>query len=37
MAITVVGGLIATTLLTLFVIPIMYSLLDRVSFKQKKA
>jgi HAE1 family hydrophobic/amphiphilic exporter-1 len=36
MAITVVGGLIATTLLTLFVIPIMYSLLDRVSFKQKK-
>jgi HAE1 family hydrophobic/amphiphilic exporter-1 len=37
MAITVVGGLIATTLLTLFVIPIMYSLFDRVSFKQKKA
>lgn len=37
MAITVVGGLIATTLLTLFVIPIIYSLFDRVSFKEKKA
>jgi len=37
MAITVVGGLIATTLLTLFVIPIMYSLFDRVSFKEKRA
>lgn len=37
MAITVVGGLIATTLLTLFVIPIIYSLFDRVSFKLKKA
>jgi HAE1 family hydrophobic/amphiphilic exporter-1 len=36
MAITVVGGLIATTLLTLFVIPIIYSLVDRVSFKEKK-
>jgi HAE1 family hydrophobic/amphiphilic exporter-1 len=37
MAITVVGGLIATTLLTLFVIPIIYSMIDRVSFKEKKA
>jgi HAE1 family hydrophobic/amphiphilic exporter-1 len=37
MAITVVGGLIATTLLTLFVIPIIYSLIDRVSFKEKRA
>jgi HAE1 family hydrophobic/amphiphilic exporter-1 len=37
MAITVMGGLIATTLLTLFVIPIMYSLFDRVSFKEKRA
>jgi HAE1 family hydrophobic/amphiphilic exporter-1 len=37
MAITVVGGLVATTLLTLFVIPIIYSLFDRVSFKQQKA
>jgi HAE1 family hydrophobic/amphiphilic exporter-1 len=37
MAIAVVGGLVATTLLTLFVIPIIYSLFDRVSFKEKKA
>ena len=37
MAITVVGGLAATTLLTLFVIPIIYSLFDRVSYKEKKA
>ena len=37
MAITVVGGLIATTLLTLFVIPIIYSMIDRVSFKEKRA
>jgi HAE1 family hydrophobic/amphiphilic exporter-1 len=35
MAITVIGGLIATTLLTLYVIPIIYSLFDRVSFKIK--
>ncbi len=33
MAITVIGGLIATTFLTLFVIPILYSLFDRISFK----
>ncbi|MFQ6037117.1 MAG: efflux RND transporter permease subunit [Candidatus Aminicenantales bacterium] len=37
MAITVVGGLVATTLLTLFVIPIVYSIFDRVSFKEKRA
>jgi len=37
MAIAVVGGLVATTLLTLFVIPIIYSFFDRVSFKEKKA
>ncbi|MDH5742306.1 MAG: efflux RND transporter permease subunit [Candidatus Aminicenantes bacterium] len=36
MAVAVVGGLAATTLLTLFVIPIIYSLFDRVSFKEKK-
>jgi len=36
MAITVIGGLIATTFLTLYVIPIIYSLFDRVSFKVKK-
>ncbi len=33
MAITVVGGLTATTFLTLFVIPIIYSYFDRVKFK----
>ena len=33
MAITVVGGLTATTLLTLFIIPIIYSFMDRVKFK----
>jgi len=37
MAITVIGGLVATTFLTLFVIPILYSLFDRVSFKTKKS
>jgi len=36
MAITVIGGLVATTFLTLFVIPIMYSLFSRVRFKPKK-
>lgn len=34
MAITVIGGLAATTILTLFVVPIIYSLVDRVSFKE---
>ncbi len=33
MAITVVGGLTATTFLTLFIIPIIYSLIDRVKFR----
>ncbi len=33
MAVAVVGGLIATTLLTLFIIPIIYSIFNRVSFK----
>ena len=37
MAITVVGGLVATTFLTLFVIPIIYSLFDKVKFKEKAA
>lgn len=36
MAITVVGGLFATTFLTLFVIPIIYSLFDRVKFIKEK-
>jgi len=35
MAITVIGGLVATTLLTLFVIPIILSLVEGVSFKEK--
>lgn len=34
MAITVVGGLVATTFLTLFVIPLIYSLFDRVKFSR---
>lgn len=33
MAITVVGGLMATTFLTLFIIPGVYSLVNRVKFK----
>jgi len=37
MAITVLGGLTATTFLTLFVIPIIYSLFEKVSFKKAKA
>ena len=36
MAVTVVGGLFATTFLTLFVVPIIYSLFDRVKFKKEK-
>ena len=35
MAVTVVGGLTATTFLTLFVIPIIYSLFDRVKFQEE--
>jgi len=34
MAITVIGGLTATTFLTLFVVPVIYSLFERVSFKK---
>ena len=34
MAITVVGGLVATTLLTLFIIPTIYSLAERVKVKE---
>jgi len=34
MAITVIGGLVATTFLTLFVIPVIYSLVERVRFKE---
>jgi HAE1 family hydrophobic/amphiphilic exporter-1 len=36
MAVTVLGGLTATTFLTLFVIPVIYSLFERVSFKKAK-
>lgn len=36
MAVAVVGGLIATTLLTLFIIPIVYSIFNRVSFRDYK-
>ncbi len=34
MAITVIGGLLASTLLTLIVIPVMYSILDRKDFEK---
>lgn len=34
MAITVVGGLTATTFLTLFIIPIIYSLFEKATFKK---
>ena len=34
LAITVLGGLMATTFLTLFVIPIIYSLFEKVSFEK---
>ena len=33
MAITVIGGLIVSTLLTLIVIPVVYSLVDRKKFE----
>jgi HAE1 family hydrophobic/amphiphilic exporter-1 len=34
MAITVIGGLLVSTLLTLFVIPVVYSILDRKQWAQ---
>jgi len=37
MAVSVLGGLLATTFLTLFVIPILYSIAEKVSFKETKA
>lgn len=37
LAITLLGGLTTTTFLTLFIIPIMYSLFERVSFKKANA
>jgi len=35
LAITVLGGLTATTFMTLFIIPIIYSFVNRISFKVK--
>jgi len=35
MAITVIGGLIASTLLTLIVVPVLYSLVDRKQYDQQ--
>jgi HAE1 family hydrophobic/amphiphilic exporter-1 len=35
MAIAVVGGLTATTFLTLFIIPVIYSLFEKASFRKK--
>ena len=37
LAITVIGGLTVATLLTLFIIPVMYSLLDRKVFAAEAA
>ena len=37
MAITVMGGLIATTFLTLFIVPTVYSLFEKVPFRKAKA
>jgi len=36
MAITVLGGMTVTTVLTLFVIPAIYSLFEKVSYKKPK-
>ncbi|MBN2408769.1 MAG: efflux RND transporter permease subunit, partial [Candidatus Aminicenantes bacterium] len=36
MAITVLSGLLATSLLTLFVVPVIYSLFEKVPFKKEK-
>jgi HAE1 family hydrophobic/amphiphilic exporter-1 len=35
MAVSVLAGLLATTFLTLFVIPVIYSLFEKVKFKVK--
>ncbi|MBC7363298.1 MAG: efflux RND transporter permease subunit [Candidatus Aminicenantes bacterium] len=37
MAVAVVGGLITTTFLTLFVVPIVYSLINKISYKDYQA
>jgi len=35
-ALTVIGGLIAATVLTLVIIPVVYSIVDRISYKTSK-
>ena len=37
MAVTVIGGLAVSTLLTLVVIPVMYDLMDRKPIRKRKA
>ncbi len=37
MAVAVIGGLVATTLLTLFIIPVLYSIFEKVSFKESRS
>jgi len=37
MGVTLLGGLVSTTFLTLFVIPVVYSLFEKVRFREKKA
>ena len=37
MAITVIGGLLVATFLTLIVIPVMYSLIDRKRWGEERA
>ena len=37
MGVTLLGGLLSTTFLTLFVIPVMFSLFEKVKFREKKA
>jgi HAE1 family hydrophobic/amphiphilic exporter-1 len=37
MGVAIAFGLTATTVLTLFVIPVIYSLINKISFKEKKA
>ncbi len=36
MAITIIGGLLSATFLTLVVIPVIYSLVDKISYKEMK-
>ncbi len=36
LGVTLLGGLVSTTFLTLFVIPVVYSLFEKVRFREKK-